>query len=425
MSDILFLAHRIPYPPNKGDKIRSWHVLQYLMKHARVHVGCFLDDPADEAHVAAFQSLINGSLHIENVTSRARKIRQYLKGLQDGRPLTMAFYDSPNMASWIARMISDYPIKSIYAYSSGVAPFALNFSMGRRLVLDMVDMDSDKWKQYAQTAHWPLSKIYAREAKLLFDLERRLAHKSDTTLFVSEAEVATFKSVAGSSAHDVRALENGVDHAFFSPSADYGAVDLPGSLRLVFTGAMDYWANVDAACWFAKDIFPIIKAAIPETSFTIVGSKPTSQVMALAKIPGITVTGFVPDVRPYIAAADIAVAPLRIARGIQNKVLEAMAMSKPVVVTRAAAEGIAANSGEHFLVADTADTMAQAVLGLSKNVERRTELGAAARSLIINRYDWQKNLSILPEILGFDGYIQENQELHASDASFAHRRDKK
>ncbi len=397
--DVLFLAHRIPYPPNKGDKIRSWHILKHLAERARVHLGCFIDDPDDLKHQDFLREVVGGECCFVPISPLASKVRG-LRGLLNGESITASYYPAEPMTQWVQDIAQRYSVERVFLYSSAMFPFASKIiKPGRRVVMDFVDMDSDKWRQYADSKSWPMSALYKREAVKVLGLERTAAYRSDVSLFVTDAEVASFKAVAGSAAHDVRALFNGVDHEKFSPTADFQPMTLPGAPNLVFTGAMDYWANVDSVVWFADEVLPLVRRVFPKAHFTIVGARPTAEVLKLGKRPGITVTGTVDDVRPYIAAADMAVAPLRIARGVQNKVLEAMAMAKAVVTTPAAAQGIAAKPGEEFLVAPDAQQMADAVVALARDSVHADAMGRAARALVLNRYDWDRCLSLLDDVL--------------------------
>lgn len=397
--DVLFLAHRIPYPPNKGDKIRSWHILKHIAERARVHLGCFIDDPDDMQHQEFLRSVVGGECCFVPIRPFAGKVRG-LTGLLNGESITASYYPRQPLAQWAEDVAARHNVSRVFLYSSAMFPFATRLiGSGRRVVMDFVDMDSDKWRQYAESKRWPVSLLYKREAVKVLGLERLAAYRSDVSLFVTDAEVAGFKAVAGSAAHDVRALFNGVDHEKFSPEADFKPLALPGAPNLVFTGAMDYWANVDSVTWFADEVFPLIRQKLPQAHFTIVGARPTVEVKLLGKRPGITVTGTVDDVRPYIAAADVAVAPLRIARGVQNKVLEAMAMARAVVTTPAAAQGIAATPGKEFLVARDAPQMAEDVAALARDPQRAAAIGQAARALVLDRYDWSRSLSLLDDVL--------------------------
>jgi len=257
-----------------------------------------------------------------------------------------------------------------------------------RRVLDMVDVDSDKWAQYAPTLRWPLSWVYAREGRKLAEWEARVAQDFDATLLVSNDEAALLQQRAPQAKSRIGAFENGVDADYFSPARDYPNPYAPGVRGVVFTGAMDYWPNIDAVAWFADRIFPAVREAVPSAQFAIVGSRPTEAVVSLARQPGVIVTGSVPDVRPWVAHAACAVAPLRIARGVQNKVLEAMAMARPVVASAQAAEGIRAEAGRDFIQAQGEAEFAQAVIAQLQT----TGTIAAARDCILKNYDWTRNL---------------------------------
>jgi len=258
-----------------------------------------------------------------------------------------------------------------------------------------VDVDSDKWRQYAQSRSWPMSWIYRREAERLLRFERAAGAAFDATLLVSEEEAALFRRLAPEAAPRVHALRNGVDLAWFDPAVEHPSpYEGPGP-HLVFTGAMDYWPNVDAVGWFVEEVMPRLRAGFPRLEFHVVGSRPTERVRELAGEPGVQVTGAVPDIRPWIAHADAAVAPMRIARGIQNKVLEAMAMARPVVVSPMGAEGIEAEAGRELLVAESGEAFAGALAGLLQDGKRAAALGRAARERVVAEYGWERTLPLL------------------------------
>jgi len=263
-------------------------------------------------------------------------------------------------------------------------------SLARR-VIDMVDVDSDKWTQYAAAQRWPLSWVYAREGRKLAAWEAQVAQDFDATLLVSHDEAALLQQRVPQARDKIRAFENGVDADYFSPDREYANPFPAGRQGVVFTGAMDYWPNIDAVTWFAERIFPAVREVVPDAQFSIVGSRPSDAVLALARLPGIVVTGTVPDVRPYLAHAACAVAPLRVARGVQNKVLEAMAMACPVVVTRQAAEGIRAEAGRDFLLVQDESAFARAVVAQLQAPAR----AGHARDRILQNYDWARNLNTI------------------------------
>lgn len=399
MGDILFLAHRIPYPPDKGDKIRSWNILKHVAERANVHLGAFVDDPEDMAHAAFLESICK-SVKLVPLDPRTRWKRAY-EGWRTGQALSVALYEDRTMKRWVWDRIKRDNIDRVFVFSSQMAPYALGHtSEGRRVVMDFVDIDSDKFAQYAKESRWPKSWLYEREAKLLLAYEKQVARHVDVSLFVSDAETAMFKSIAGSYAHTVDTLHNGVDLDYFSPGATFDPVALEGSPTLVFTGAMDYRPNVDAVCWFAAQILPRVRERHPEARFYIVGGKPTPEVQALGKQDGVVVTGRVPDVRPFVAAADVAVAPVRIARGVQNKVLEAMAMGRPVVATHAAWSGIDAEPGRDLIVRDSDEAFAAGIEEILADETLASRLGENARRQIEARYGWPAQLARLDEYLG-------------------------
>ena len=395
MSDLLFLAHRIPYPPNKGDKIRSWNFLRHLAQKRRVHLGCFIDDPADREHEATLRRICGECCFVELESKSARLLSA--RGLLTGAPLTIPYYASRRLKAWAHDVVNRFQPEQMLFFSSAMAQFDVPTSYPARRVIDFVDVDSQKWVEYAGRQPWPLSWVYAREGRTLLQFERDTAKRMDASVFVSPAETQLFASLAPESAARLHAVNNGVDTDYFSPERAYDNPFTAGIVPLVFTGAMDYWPNIDAVDFFARSVLPSVRAAFPDAGFWIVGSNPAKAVLDLGSLPGVTVTGRVPDVRPYLAHARAVVAPLRIARGIQNKVLEAMAMAKTVVATPQAAEGIEGVPGRDYQVAP----VGEAFIALTKQAlaPGAADLGAAARSYVLATYHWQKSLSKLDVIL--------------------------
>jgi sugar transferase (PEP-CTERM/EpsH1 system associated) len=385
--DLLLLVHRIPYPPNKGDKIRSYHLLKHLAKHYRVHLATFVDDPDDWQHVPHVEALCASS-HFAGLNPLLSRVRS-ATALATGKSLSLAYYRDAGMQQWVARTMRQRGIARIMMFSSVMAQYAEAFPAARR-VIDFCDVDSDKWRQYAEKKKWPMSWVYRHEAKSLLDYERRVADICDASLFVSEPEAELFRGLAPEHRAKIGFFNNGVDTDYFSPAH---ALDNPfaaGEQALVFTGAMDYWPNIDAVKWFAAEVLPRVRASVPQARFYIVGSRPAPEVQALAG-DAIVVTGTVPDVRPYLAHCSAAVAPLRISRGIQNKVLEAMAMARPVVASPQAFEGIDAVAGRELVVADAPDAYADSVIELLRSPD--PAMGRAARASVERRYSWPAHLS--------------------------------
>jgi sugar transferase (PEP-CTERM/EpsH1 system associated) len=396
VSDLLFLAHRIPYPPNKGDKIRSWNFLRHLARNRRVHLGCFIDDPADHAHVQVLRDICGECCFVDLQPRRSRLLSA--RGLLTGAPLTLPYYASGELSAWVHGVVDRFRPQQFFFFSSAMAQFDVPTAYPARRVIDIVDVDSQKWTEYAGRQRWPLSWVYAREGRTLLQFERDTARHMDASLFVSPAETRLFASLAPEAVGKLHAINNGVDTAYFSPERSYEIPSPAGTRALVFTGAMDYWPNIDAVVHFAEAMLPRIRASVPDATFWIVGSNPARAVTELAARPGVVVTGRVPDVRPYLAHATAVVAPLRIARGIQNKVLEAMAMAKTVIATPQAAEGIEGQPGRDLLVPATADAFVQVAAQVLRD-PAKADLGAHARSYVLATYNWQKSLDKLDLIL--------------------------
>jgi sugar transferase (PEP-CTERM/EpsH1 system associated) len=389
MKDLLFLAHRIPYPPSKGDKIRSYHILKHLANSYRIHLGAFVDDPDDWRYRAKLEAMC-ASVCLLPLRPLPAKLRS-LSGLVDNSALSLAYFHEQKMQRWVDSTMKRDGVRRVFVYSSPMARYVMGekFSSWQRVV-DFVDVDSDKWRQYAQRKPWPLSWLYRREGERLLAFESHIARTFDASVFVSAAEADLFKQLAPQAADSVRFMDNGVDFTYFSPDRDYEHPYQGQSDVLVFTGAMDYWANVDAVRWFALQIFPRVRQSMPSAQFVIVGARPTRDVLRLASLPGVSVTGAVADIRPYLVHARAAVAPLRIARGVQNKVLEAMAMAIPVLATPAAVEGIEYNHPSGLQVSDSEQQLAEMATGLLQ--QDSSQPIRASRQWVCQRYDWDINL---------------------------------
>ncbi|HLY45615.1 MAG TPA: TIGR03087 family PEP-CTERM/XrtA system glycosyltransferase [Stellaceae bacterium] len=394
MKELLFLSHRVPYPPDKGDKIRAWHLLSHLAKSYRIHLGCLVDDPRDRAHLAELRRVC-ARVGAFEVRGSLQKLRA-LAGLRRGKPLTADVFYHPGLARWVDDSLAGGRIDALFAFSSGMARYAEGRQVKLR-ILDMVDVDSEKWREYADRFGWPLDALYRREAETLLALERRAAAEFDRTLFVSPAEARRFATLAPECRQKIGWVENGVDLDRFSPDHAFARPFPPGTSNLVFTGTMDYWPNGDAVGWFAREVMPLLLRRQPNVHFHIVGAKPSRGVRQLAQLPQIHVTGRVPDVRPFIAHADAVVAPLRVARGIQNKVLEAMAMRRPVVATPEAFEGLRAVPGRDLLVRATPEEIAEAIVAILDG--GHPGLGAAARTVVERNYRWSDTLRRLDAVL--------------------------
>lgn len=388
MEKLLYLTHRIPYPPNKGDKIRSYHILKYLAQSYDIYLGTFIDDPDDWQYLPHLESICTEVCCL-SLKPKLAKLKS-LQGLFQGRPLTVPYYKSRQMSGWVNKVLKSHEFDSCLVFSSAMAQF-IDPSLSIRTVIDFVDVDSDKWLQYAKGKRWPASWIYKREGERLLDYDRAIANRFDYSFFVSAYEAELFQQLVPEAKARIGYFNNGVDADYFKPDPD-----LPSPYNnefdvLVFTGAMDYWANVDAVSWFAQTVFPKIIQHKPSARFYIVGSRPSNEVRQLEKIQGIVVTGRVEDMRPYLQHARVAVAPLRIARGIQNKVLEAMAMAKPVLLTSLATEGLEINDTLDLTISDEPDVLASQAVALLNG--KHSQAGSSVnRAFVQQHYTWPVNI---------------------------------
>jgi sugar transferase (PEP-CTERM/EpsH1 system associated) len=395
MEPLLFLAHRIPFPPDKGDKIRSYHVLRHLAERYRVFLGTFVDDPADARHADALRAWC-AEVRALPLDPRLARLRS-LAGLATGEALTLPYYRRGALQRWVDETIAREGIRRAFVFSAAMAQYLTGHAALTR-VLDLVDVDSEKWREYASGRRWPPAWIYRREAERLLGFEEATARAFDATLLVTAAEQALFAARAPRAAARTHVVQNGVDAAHFAPDPGRARPYPADEAAIVFTGAMDYWPNADAAGWFAAEILPAVRRAHPRARFYVVGMNPPPAVRALARDPAVTVTGRVPDTRPYLQHAAAVVAPLRLARGVQNKVLEAMAMACPVVTTAACAGALSAAPGRELLVAADAAAFAREVNRVLSGGCRG--LGEAARARVASDYLWRRNLALVDSVLG-------------------------
>jgi sugar transferase (PEP-CTERM/EpsH1 system associated) len=405
MNRLLFLAHRIPFPPNKGDKIRSYHILKFLSERYEVHLATLVDDRNDLEHIRQLSGVVKG-LVCDIIRPVPKKFVSALE-LFRGRPISVSYFYSRKIQQAVDSLLRQLEFEVIFCSSSPMAEYLFRSSnfKGRFacskapcaahhapcLIMDLIDVDSQKWRDYAARSSLPKSWIYTREAALLAAYEKKICEQFEHVLLVSEPEKKILSVTAP--ARNVAVMPNGVDLDYFSP--EFKAVPPRKGPVIIFTGAMDYWPNVEGVEWFAKRVFPIIRNKIPNVTFYVVGSRPVPAVRRLAVREGVQVTGYVQDIRPHIAAADVCVVPLRIARGIQNKVLEAFAMGKAVVCTPQALEGIEARPGADVIVARDESSFAESVLRLIESRDGRNQLGKKARLCVEKNYSWDKNLSLL------------------------------
>lgn len=394
---ILYLVHRLPYPPNKGDKVRSYHLLKHLSGAHEVYLGSFVDDPDDWQHLDRLRGLCT-EMHIAPLSPRSAKLAS-LRGLLTGEALSLPFYRDDGLKRWVAEVSSRVGFDAVVVFSSTMAQYATGLAaLGVPMLVDFVDVDSAKWTDYAPQHRWPLSWLYRREGRALLAYEQDVADRARCSFFVTDNEVALFQRLSPGRNPRLAALGNGVNADFFAPDPARESPFEPGEIPLVFTGAMDYWPNVDAVCWFVSEVLPALRTRFPRLRFHIVGRSPTPAVQALAG-EAVSVSGTVPDVRPYLQHAAAVVAPLRLARGIQNKILEALAMGRPVVAAESCVQAIAPPAHAGLISASDPEAYAMQLENLIATPERAAAEGRAARDFVIAAYGWGAQLRGLDRFL--------------------------
>lgn len=395
---ILALVHRVPYPPNKGEKIRAFNEIKYLADRGHtIDLATFADVPEDLRWDEELKKYCRDVIVVskDRKLSRARSVL----ALPRRQPLSVGYFESFRLRRRVNQWLDERNYDVAFCYSSPMAEYVRDAAVkGKKIarVMDFVDVDSDKWRQYAEHTKQPMKTLYQLEARALATYERAIAEEFDASTLVSAAEAEMFRRTAPA-ARRVVDIPNGVDADYFGATARRA----PPKVVMVFVGQMDYFANVDGVSWFATEVMPLIRDRLPGAEFRIVGRAPTAEVLALASRPGIVVTGAVPDVRDHLAGATMMVAPLRIARGIQNKVLEGMAARLAVVASPAALEGIEAAPGREALLASTPAEWVSAVASLATDPARCGELESAARELVVSRYAWE------PAMLRLESLMQE------------------
>ena len=409
MSEILFISHRIPFPPDRGDKIRSHHLVKRLARLAPLHIATFGDDDTDMAEEVELATLARSYKLVRRAKSMALAGMQALAARQ---PVSVTAFHDAALAAYVERAVATHPISTIYVFSGQMGQYVPGGFTGR-VIADFVDVDSAKFEAYAAKKHPAFRWIQSREAKFLRDEEARLAARADVSLLISSAEAELFASRLSPQERalaDIRVLANGIDSEFFDPAT----VEAESSLRafpyprLIFTGQMDYAPNVEAAMRATTRVLPLIRKTFPDASLHIVGRKPAPEVIALHEVGGCNVWGRVEDIRPWLKAADMALIPLNIARGVQNKVLEAMAMALPTVLTPGAATGIGAVDGRQLAIASSDEELAAAAIGLLQDPRRARIKGLAARNFVCNSADWQSALAPLSDIIGVNRRLTRN-----------------
>ena len=402
---ILYVTHRSPWPPDRGDRIRTWNILKCLAQRADVDLLCLADEPVSSETQDALKA-VSRQLAIVPLPGKTRYVSGALS-MAAGRTVTEGLFHSPMAASILRRWSAETRYSAALASSSGVAGYVLPpvVNSADRVWIDLIDVDSQKWLDYSAASRFPMSWVYGLEGRRLRALECSLAQTVDRLLVVSQAECDLFRGFC--STNSIQAVNNGVDTDFFHDRSET-TIDRHSC---VFVGVMNYRPNADAVQWFADNVWPRLRKRFPDAKFRIVGKSPTPDVLSLADRPGIEVTGAVADVRPWLHRSECVVVPLRIARGVQNKVLEAMSAGRPVVCSPSPLKGLdrttdepgmAANvvvPGEHLLRADSADEWVEAVSEVFENRATAAALGRNGAEWVRDNYRWESCLAPMQEML--------------------------
>lgn len=396
----LYLAQRIPYPPNKGEKLRSFHQINYLLNQG---IEITVAAPFEESAELEYFTTLNREYGCHTIQHQlGNKLPRYLKGLFQNISMSEAHFYDPALQHKIDAFLADTSVDAIICTASSMANYVFRSTQyyahknRPKLIMDFMDMDSHKWQQYAQNAKFPMRFVYQREAALVQRLENRVGEKFDACFFVAEPETQLFIKQLGDSHTNVMSIGNGIDPEEFHPAAKIASSDIP---RVLFAGVMDYTPNVDAMLWFYNHVWPDVLKAWPQATLTIAGMNPLPSITKLNGKDNITVTGFVDDILPYFHASNVFVAPFRIARGVQNKILQAFACGLPVISTSMGAEGIMCSPGENIEVGDDASTMLAAFASLFNDHEHYLNIRKNALETIDKHYSWEGKLAPLKHLI--------------------------
>jgi polysaccharide biosynthesis protein PslH len=392
--NVLYLVHRVPYPPDKGDRIRTYHLLRYLARRSAVHLACLADEPVPQETLTVLRGVC-ARLAVVPLGKRTRLLRAAGSFLR-GRTISEGVFHSPALVQVLGDWARETPFHVALASASSLIPYLRSNELRQvPAVVDLIDVDSQKWFDYAAAGGGLRALLYRTEGRRLRALEQTLPLWARAATVVSEPEADLFQQFCPWAG--IHAVANGVDLDYFRPPTP-----VPAENGCVFVGALDYPPNVDAACWFGKEVLPLIHRRHPGACLRLVGRQPLPEVRRLANVPGIEVVGQVPDVRPYVAGAAVAVVPLRIARGLQNKVLEAMAMGKPVVASPQALTALRDKPDLPALTAAEPREWVEQVTHLLDNTSLRRELGTAGRRYVEASHDWERCLEPFEALLGLE-----------------------
>ncbi len=390
--NIVVVAPRFPFPLDRGDRLTVYNLLKFFSQRHKVSLVCFLEADQDPGWVEKLEPFCERVVTVP--LNKARVYANSLVGALGDVPLQVRYYADPAMTAAVSDVVATQKPDLLYAHTIRMGQYVEPFHKLPRVLALQISMTLN-YRRLAERADNVLRKaLYTFEYRKLRAFEGRYARKFDRVLLISPFDLRAIERDAPED--NVFFSPHGVDYEFFAP--DPAVEKVPNSL--VFTGNMGYAPNVDAARFFYEQIFPSVRAQVPDATWTVVGTNPAPEVVALAADDAVTVTGRVPDLRAYLHRAQVAVDPLRVGAGLQNKVLEGMATGLPMVITPVANEGIQAPHPDTVFVADEPDSFAQRVVELLQSADERRRMGAAARAFIVKNWSWEKHFGDLEQMVG-------------------------
>ena len=396
--NIVVLSHRVPYPPNKGEKIRTYNQLEFLKARGfKITVFCLLHDKNDAALAAEYQQ--KSGFRVVTCDVGFTKPRM-LMGLLGFRALSVSNFYNSTLQKKLNAFLENTSVDAFYCTSSAMAEYVFQRNtadqLSPRMIVDFMDLDSDKWRQYVKVNNFPMTAVYRYEARALLKYEKKIQQEFDECIFISKNEVDLFQSLLPASASNLNVIGNGVDLSAFRPRPE---MTLEKPLTLLFSGVMDYFPNENAMVWFVKNVWPILKVQHPDARLVIAGMNPSPAIVEMGVDNSITVTGFVDDMLECYHQANIFIAPFQIARGVQNKILQSFACGLPVVSTPVGAEGIDCNDGEHLMIADSAEEFVEKIDVLVGDKQKYMDICQSAITLVNENFTWDAVNHSLPDIL--------------------------
>lgn len=376
---ILYLSHRFPYPPTFGSKVRAFNTILHLVRQGHeVTVVAPVRSVAEANEADGIAPHCHA--YMKPMVSRYAQLAKVAMTLPTTISASEAYFHSGQMRRAVDQMLNARSMDAVIAHCSSIGHVAAHVK-GLPKLLDLCDVDSRKWLDYTAFKPWPLALGYRSEAMKLARTERRMAGNYGRVTVATRGELQALREIGVSENADWFA--NGVDTTFFSPGAD------PYDPKCItFVGRMDYFPNEQCMVDFCAEIWPRLRARDPDLRLQVVGAAPTAAVLRLAELPGVTVTGAVPDVRPFVRASALTIAPLKIARGTQNKILESMAMGVPALCSPIAAAGVDAEAGEHLLIASTVDEWTERILSVCRDPGLRDRFAQAGRARVQSHHTW-------------------------------------